>query len=180
LEATNSKIKECLYKNSLAASSLPLSIEMAWGRRNVDNYIKKKKLRYIVIERESGNRHTTNSPTHAVIKKFNKFIGEKVTGPTTIDADIKWYDSSGEEIAATSSTAPPANAKYGLIKIPDTPVFSSAFYTRFVSTRGKNEPYSYTIWQNNQTIGLRPIFKMAYFFGESCDGKYVSTDPDLS
>lgn len=178
-EATIGNIHECLFKNSLSIMNTRLTIEALWGRRDVENYIKKKQLRFILIQRDPGSRHVTSSPTDISVRTCDGFISKRIAINQTVTLRTTWFDSNGNKINFASDGAPPSNASYGIAEIPSNwSLPSSAFDVTFSCTRIDNNQVTYTISQGYETVGLRPVFKAVYFFGTSVDGNYVSEDPD--
>lgn len=151
-------IKNMLYKNSRAKERRPLVIEAIWGQRNVDNYIKNKKIKYIVIEREPGSRNQTYGPNCIGFSASKGYLHSK-NGLTSLiekehwlkECRVNWYKENGEltqykktpENGDTTNNFffPPADAKYGVINLEnlwkDTygkDIFASAFMVRFYSS----------------------------------------------
>lgn len=174
-------ITNMLYKNSLIKENKPLVIDAIWGMRNVDNYIKPKKMKYIIIEREPGSRNNTYGPTSIDFSHSKGYLhdGEGLLSlgefnHYTDNLQVKWYDSSGTYINNSAGYFPPAKAKYGVIDLTKisytngTPAieFAQTFMIRFYSSNsqsenpGTNHEYIYN------KIYRKPIFKMAYFLGE--------------
>lgn len=174
-------ITNMLYKNSLIKENKPLVIDAIWGMRNVDNYVKPKKMKYIIIEREPGSRNNTYGPTsidfsHSkgylhdgegllLLEKFNHY---------TDNLQVKWYDSSGTHINNSAGYFPPAKAKYGVIDLTKisytngTPAieFAQTFMIRFYSSNSQSENPGTNYEYIYNKIYRKPIFKMAYFLGE--------------
>lgn len=179
-------ITNMLYKNSLIKEKRPLVIEAIWGMRNVDNYIKPKKMKYIIIEREPGSRNNTYGPTSIGFSHSSGYLhdSEGLTSLGEYDhytdvLQIQWYASDGAPTNSKNSF-PPANAKYGVIDLTklvekkgsSALQFAQTFMIRFYSSDINNaktkEEFQTTVKINNKdkTIYRRPIFKMAYFLGE--------------
>ena len=179
-------ITNMLYKNSLIKENKPLVIDAIWGMRNVDNYVKPKKMKYIIIEREPGSRNNTYGPTSIDFSHSKGYLhdGEGLLllgkfNHYTDNLQVKWYDSSGTHINNSAGYFPPAKAKYGVIDLTKisytngTPAieFAQTFMIRFYSSNsqsenpGTNYEYIYTD-EDGDKIYRKPIFKMAYFLGE--------------
>lgn len=151
-------IKNMLYKNSRAKEKRPLIVEAIWGQRDVDNYIKNKKIKYIVIEREPGSRNQTYGPNCVGFSASKGYLHSK-NGLTSLiekehwlkECRVNWYKENGEltqykktpENGDTTNNFffPPADAKYGVINLEnlwkDTygkDIFASAFMVRFYSS----------------------------------------------
>lgn len=170
-------IKNMLYRNSYEISR-PRHIEAIFGARDVANYVKKKKIRYIVIEKEPGNRHTIYGPTCIGLSMSDGYLVKKdgLTSLKEIQHDdertmVQWYTKEGETISYENFYFIPSQAEYGVIdlnNIADISSFANNFMVRFYSSDlkslGTNEEFYTSL--NNNIIIRRPIFKMAYFFGE--------------
>lgn len=179
-------ITNMLYKNSLIKENKPLVIDAIWGMRNVDNYIKPKKMKYIIIEREPGSRNNTYGPTSIDFSHSKGYLhdGEGLLSlgkfnHYTDNLQVKWYDSLGTYINNSAGYFPPAKAKYGVIDLTKISYtngtsaieFAQTFMIRFYSSNsqsenpGTNYEYIYTDGDGDK-IYRKPIFKMAYFLGE--------------
>lgn len=211
---TIADVKNMLYKNSLTSEKRPLIIDAIWGSRYVDNYVKNKKMQYIVIEREPGARHHTYGPNCIGFSQSNGYLhANNKTQITSLNekphwengCKIDWYDKYGKKVDyANDKYLPPANAKYGVVDLTkfDGTIdngreiqFANNYMIRFYSsnlsvagpspegetpkeleTRMKKE-FSVSITgtdANNKdeiTVPRRPIFRMAYFFGEDESGR---------
>lgn len=151
-------IKNMLYKNSRAKEKRPLIVEAIWGQRDVDNYIKNKKIKYIVIEREPGSRNQTYGPNCIGFSASKGYLHSK-NGLTSLiekehwlkECRVNWYKENGEltqykktpekDDETNNFFFPPADAKYGVINLEnlwkDTygkDIFASAFMVRFYSS----------------------------------------------
>ncbi|MGN1362284.1 MAG: hypothetical protein ACI4VU_00990 [Methanobrevibacter sp.] len=181
-------ITNMLYKNSLIKENKPLVIDAIWGMRNVDNYIKPKKIKYIIIEREPGSRNNTYGPTSIGFSHSKGYLhsGDGLVSLGEFDhytdnLQVKWYSSEGKYLNNNNKNNgyfPPAKAKYGVIDLtkisnPNGSAaieFAQTFMIRFYSSnsksadRGTHKEYIYN--ENNNKIYRKPIFKMAYFLGE--------------
>lgn len=181
-------ITNMLYKNSLTKENKPLVIDAIWGMRNVDNYIKPKKIKYIIIEREPGSRNNTYGPTSIGFSHSKGYLhdGDGLVSLGEFDhytdnLQVKWYSSEGIYLNNNNKNNgyfPPAKAKYGVIDLtkiskPNGSAaieFAQTFMIRFYSSnsksadRGTHKEYIYN--ENNNKIYRKPIFKMAYFLGE--------------
>lgn len=181
-------ITNMLYKNSLTKENKPLVIDAIWGMRNVDNYIKPKKIKYIIIEREPGSRNNTYGPTSIGFSHSKGYLhgGDGLVSLGEFDhytdnLQVKWYSSEGKYLNNNNKNNgyfPPAKAKYGVIDLtkiskPNGSAaieFAQTFMIRFYSSnsksadRGTHKEYIYN--ENNNKIYRKPIFKMAYFLGE--------------
>lgn len=192
---TIADIKNMLYKNSLADECRPHCIEAVWGSRKVDDYVKKKKLQYIIIEREPGSRNSTYGPTSVGVSYGYGYLHDK-NGITSHgefahgnkDTIVQWYKKTGElinyvqPIEGKDSYFPPADAQYGVIDLTNvTTEFANAFLIRFYAGdpkhiyTGEGSQWSlnkeFTFTHNEKTLARRPIFRMAYFFGIDETGK---------
>ena len=175
-------IKNMLYKNSkITKYNIPQCIEAIWGSRKVDDYVKKKKLQYIIIEREPGSRNNTYGPTSVGISYGYGYLHETVTSFGEIPHEnciVKWYDQSGAYLDYTSHEGenfPPAAAKYGVIDLTNiTTEFANAFLIRFYAGDPKNIGNLKTefTFDDGEKV-RRPIFRMAYFFGVDETGKKI-------
>ena len=188
-------VKNMLYKNSLASEKRPLVIDAIWGSRYVDDYVKNKKMQYIVIEREPGARHHTYGPNCIGFSQSKGYLhannGTQITSlsekPHWYDeCRITWYNKKGELLRYDKSNwFPPANAKYGVIDLTkcNDVTFANNYMIRFYSSNldysnGNNASieteFSFEKINTDGTKSLlprRPIFRMAYFFGEDESGK---------
>ena len=207
-------VKNMLYKNSLTSEKRPLIIDAIWGSRYVDNYVKNKKMQYIVIEREPGARHHTYGPNCIGFSQSNGYLhANNKTQITSLNekphwengCKIDWYDKYGKKVdyANDDKYLPPANAKYGVVDLTkfDGTIdngreiqFANNYMIRFYSsnlsvagpspegetpkeleTRMKKE-FSVSITgtdanKDETIVPRRPIFRMAYFFGEDESGR---------
>lgn len=185
-------IKDMLYRN--AYENKPHTIEFCWGRRDVDNYIKEKKLKYIVIEREKGERHKVYAPTCAGISISSGFLHSQnglksLYEGSHYEFPITWYSSDGTIVnyATMGEQAySPGRAVYGVIDLTsksDLNILGSNFIIRFYNSnqnawennKWSKKEFTATIKQPGQsneelTIVRRPIISRVYFFGESDDG----------
>lgn len=174
-------ITNMLYKNSLIKENKPLVIDAIWGMRNVDNYIKPKKMKYIIIEREPGSRNNTYGPTSIDFSHSKGYLhdGEGLLSlgkfnHYTDNLQVKWYDSLGTYINNSAGYFPPAKAKYGVIDLTKisytngTPAieFAQTFMIRFYSSNSQSENPGTNCEYIYNKIYRKPIFKMAYFLGE--------------
>lgn len=169
-------VKNMLYRNSKETNK-PIHIEAIFGGRKVDNYVKKKKIKYIVIEKESGTRHMMYGPTCVGISFSNGFLstGDGLTSVKEIEhtdaaVEVKWYRKNGTAVEIIENYGNdyiiPADAIYGVVDLTelnlDTSVnnFMIRFYTSNLNKKGTEGEFK------TQGVTRRPIFKMAYFFGE--------------
>lgn len=176
-------ITSMLYKNSLPKEKTPLVIDAIWGMRDVDNYIKPKKIKYIIIEREPGSRNNTYGPTSIGFSHSSGYLhsGNGLTSLGDYDhytnsLQVQWYTSEGKPVSNRGGNFPPVNAKYGVINFEQfakeegssTLQFAQTFMIRFYSSdiTNKNTQKEFITTVGNQTVYRRPIFKMAYFLGE--------------
>ena len=142
-------IKDMLYRN--AYEQIPPTIELCWGRRDVNDYIKTKKLKYIVIEREKGDRHKYYAPTCAGISVSEGFLHDySRKGLTSIfesahyNHPIVWYDENGENLgyydsldSKITSCPCPSKAVYGVIDLSESDIDiskGSTFLIRFYNS----------------------------------------------
>ena len=196
---TIADVKNMLYKNSLTSEKRPLVVDAIWGSRYVDDYVKNKKMQYIVIEREPGARHNQYGPNCIAFSQSNGYLhANKGTQITSLNEKphwlegcrINWYNKDGKKLSYNSTTGwfPPANAKYGVVdltKFKDENSesgnyaiqFANNYMIRFYSS---NLEYSNGIGSINDEFSFekdgtqlprRPIFRMAYFFGEDESGR---------
>lgn len=176
-------ITSMLYKNSLPKEKTPLVIDAIWGMRDVDNYIKPKKIKYIIIEREPGSRNNTYGPTSIGFSHSSGYLhsGNGLTslgeyGHYTNSLQVQWYTSEGKPVSNRGGNFPPVNAKYGVINFEQFAdeegssalQFAQTFMIRFYSSdiTNKNTQKEFITTVGGQTVYRRPIFKMAYFLGE--------------
>ena len=188
-------VKNMLYKNSLTSEKRPLIIDAIWGSRYVDDYVKNKKMQYIVIEREPGARHNQYGPNCIGFSQSKGYLhannGTQITSlsekPHWYDeCRITWYNKKGELLRYDKSNwFPPANAKYGVVDLTkcNDVTFANNYMIRFYSSNldysnGNNASieteFSFEKINTDGTKSLlprRPIFRMAYFFGEDESGK---------
>lgn len=197
-DLTLDEIKDILYSNAYGRHN-PLTIQAFFGTRKVDEYIKWKQVKYIVFEKESGNRNELFGPTHATITAYDGYLHwdeklsvSKIEGRAlkTYHSPIKWIyttrDDKGNETyhVTTSETNeeslgfPPKNVKYGYIELPNdffSKTYSSAFSIQIFSCgKPMTTIGSHQLPGENLTdkyFHRRPIFKTAYFFGINEDGK---------
>lgn len=142
-------IKDMLYRN--AYEQIPPTIELCWGRRDVNDYIKTKKLKYIVIEREKGDRHKYYAPTCAGISVSEGFLHDySRKGLTSVfesahyNHPIVWYDENGENLgyydslgSKITSCPCPSKAVYGVIDLSKSDIDiskGSTFLIRFYNS----------------------------------------------
>lgn len=176
-------ITSMLYKNSLTKEKTPLVIDAIWGMRDVDNYIKPKKIKYIIIEREPGSRNNTYGPTSIGFSHSSGYLhsGNGLTSLGEYDhytnsLQVQWYTSEGKPVSNRGGNFPPVNAKYGVINFEQFAKeegssalqFAQTFMIRFYSSdiTNKNTQKEFITTVGGQTVYRRPIFKMAYFLGE--------------
>lgn len=188
-------VKNMLYKNSLTSEKRPLIVDAIWGSRYVDDYVKNKKMQYIVIEREPGVRHNQYGPNCIGFSQSKGYLhannGTQITSlsekPRWYDeCRITWYNKKGELLRYDKSNwFPPANAKYGVVDLTkcNDVTFANNYMIRFYSSNldysnGNNASieteFSFEKINTDGTKSLlprRPIFRMAYFFGEDESGK---------
>ena len=202
-------VKNMLYKNSLASEKRPLVIDAIWGSRYVDDYVKNKKIQYIVIEREPGARHNQYGPNCIGFSQSKGYLhannGTQITSLNEKPhwfkgCKIIWYKNDGTEINYNEDNYfPPADAKYGVVDLTkfgniddegDAVKFANNYMIRFYSsnlnhaqppknedeaqlkTRMANEfSAEIIVNEDKKKITRRPIFRMAYFFGEDESGK---------
>lgn len=169
-------IKNMLYRNA-KENNKPIHVEAIFGGRKVDNYIKKKKLKYIVIEKEPGTRHMLYGPTCVGLSFSNGYLSAgdgltsiKEVSHTNGSAEVKWYDKTGQYVSySDDGYIIPAQAEYGVVDLTDLSIeavnnFMIRFYTADRSNWGTKNEFITNV--NGNFITRRPIFKMAYFFGE--------------
>lgn len=142
-------IKDMLYRN--AYEQIPPTIELCWGRRDVNDYIKTKKLKYIVIEREKGDRHKYYAPTCAGISISEGFLHDyNCKGLTSAfesahyNHPIVWYDENGKNLgyydnldSKATSYPCPSRAVYGVIDLSKSNIDiskGSTFLVRFYNS----------------------------------------------
>ena len=145
-------IKDMLYRN--AYEQIPPTIELCWGRRDVNDYIKTKKLKYIVVEREKGDRHKYYAPTCAGISVSEGFLHDyNHKGLTSAfesahyNHPIIWYDEKGDPLGyydnlgsqdtQITSYPCPSKAVYGVIDLSKSGIDiskGSTFLVRFYNS----------------------------------------------
>jgi len=176
-------ITSMLYKNSLTKEKTPLVIDAIWGMRDVDNYIKPKKIKYIIIEREPGSRNNTYGPTSIGFSHSSGYLhsGNGLTSLGDYDhytnsLQVQWYTSEGKPVSNRGGNFPPVNAKYGVINFEQfakekgssvlqfAQTFMIRFYSSDITKQKTQDEFITTV--GDQTVYRRPIFKMAYFLGE--------------
>lgn len=189
-------VKNMLYKNSLTSEKRPLVVDAIWGSRYVDDYVKNKKMQYIVIEREPGARHNQYGPNCIGFSQSKGYLhannGTQITSLNEKPhwfkgCKITWYKKDGEEINYNEDNYfPPANAKYGVVDLTkfgniadegEAVKFANNYMIRFYSSnltyankKGEiTDEFSFN--KDNKSYPRRPIFRMAYFFGEDESGK---------
>lgn len=182
-------IKNMIYRNSLAKEYTPPVIEAVWGMRDVDNYIKKKTLKYIIIEREPGSRNSTYGPNCIDLSCSDGYLHDQ-NGVKSLRAQdlhsnencrVKWYDKTGAFINYREEYFPPGEAKYGVIdltglNLEETRNFIVRFYSANLNCANSNSSRfdEFTFKREESETGYhlrRPIFKMAYFLGVDSTGK---------
>lgn len=188
-------VKNMLYKNSLASEKRPLVIDAIWGSRYVDDYVKNKKMQYIVIEREPGARHNQYGPNCIGFSQSKGYLhannGTQITSLNEKPhwfkgCKIIWYDKNGTELNYDNDYFPPVDAKYGVVDLTkfgsiddegNSVKFANNYMIRFYSS---NLNYAnkegeitneFSFNKDNKSYPRRPIFRMAYFFGEDESGK---------
>lgn len=189
-------VKNMLYKNSLASEKRPLVVDAIWGSRYVDDYVKNKKMQYIVIEREPGARHNQYGPNCIGFSQSKGYLhannGTQITSLNEKPhwfkgCKITWYKKDGKEINYNEDNYfPPANAKYGVVDLTkfgniadegEAVKFANNYMIRFYSSNltyaNENGEITneFSFNKDNKSYPRRPIFKMAYFFGEDESGK---------
>ena len=182
-------LKDMLYRDGYENKVTPV-IDIAWGRRQVSNYIKKKSLDYIIIERELGERHTVFAPTYAQIISADQFFhGRENLSAKSIRAyKVEWYGKNGnkfEKLDYNGNYSPEA-AVYGVIKLENLELnqkYGGNYIVRFFNISptsdvadGNNASLNisganFTITDGTDTIVRRPIIKRVYFLGTSFSGK---------
>lgn len=189
-------LKDMLYRDGYENKVTPV-IDIAWGRRQVSNYIKKKSLDYIVIERELGERHIVFAPTYAQIISADQFFhGRENLSAKSIRAHkVEWYGKNGnkfEKLDYNGNYSPEA-AVYGVIKLEDLKLeqkYGGNYIVRFFNispTSNVDDKIdaslnisgaNFTITDGTDTIVRRPIIKRVYFLGTSFSGKrnHISDD----
>lgn len=189
-------LKDMLYRDGYENKVTPV-IDIAWGRRQVSNYIKKKSLDYIIIERELGERHAVFAPTYAQIISADQFFhGRKNLSAKSIRAHkVEWYGKNGnkfEKLDYNGNYSPEA-AVYGVIKLEDLKLeqkYGGNYIVRFFNispTSNVDDKIdaslnisgaNFTITDGTDTIVRRPIIKRVYFLGTSFSGKrnHISDD----
>ena len=189
-------LKDMLYRDGYENKVTPV-IDIAWGRRQVSNYIKKKSLDYIIIERELGERHTVFAPTYAQIISADQFFhGRENLSAKSIRAHkVEWYGKNGnkfEKLDYNGNYSPEA-AVYGVIKLEDLKLeqkYGGNYIVRFFNispTSNVDDKIdaslnisgaTFTITNGTDTIVRRPIIKRVYFLGTSFSGKrnHISDD----
>lgn len=190
-------IKNMLYKNSKVGKyNIPQCIEAIWGSRKVDDYVKKKKLQYIIIEREPGSRNNTYGPTTVGVSYGHGYLHETITsfgetGHNDINCQVKWYAANGEPLGYIEKNGdhfPDPKAKYGVIDLTGVkgPIqkYANAYFIRFYA--GDPEKIylndkanvriadEFSFKYDGKTRVRRPIFRMAYFFGIDETGRKIS------
>lgn len=190
-------ITSMLYKNSLTKEKTPLVIDAIWGMRDVDNYIKPKKIKYIIIEREPGSRNNTYGPTSIGFSHSSGYLhsGNGLTSLGDYDhytnsLQVQWYTSEGKPVSNRGGNFPPVNAKYGVINFEQFTEeegssalqFAQTFMIRFYSSdiTNKNTQKEFITTVGGQTVYRRPIFKMAYFLGEDMTEKEFLNNKNYS
>lgn len=190
-------ITSMLYKNSLTKEKTPLVIDAIWGMRDVDNYIKPKKIKYIIIEREPGSRNNTYGPTSIGFSHSSGYLhsGNGLTSLGDYDhytnsLQVQWYTSEGKPVSNRGGNFPPVNAKYGVINFEQFAneegssalQFAQTFMIRFYSSdiTNKNTQKEFITTVGGQTVYRRPIFKMAYFLGEDMTEKEFLNNKNYS
>lgn len=190
-------ITSMLYKNSLPKEKTPLVIDAIWGMRDVDNYIKPKKIKYIIIEREPGSRNNTYGPTSIGFSHSSGYLhsGNGLTSLGDYDhytnsLQVQWYTSEGKPVSNRGGNFPPVNAKYGVINFEQFAneegssalQFAQTFMIRFYSSdiTNKNTQKEFITTVGSQTVYRRPIFKMAYFLGEDMTEKEFLNNKNYS
>lgn len=191
-------IKNMIYRNSLAKEHTPPVIEAVWGMRDVDNYIKKKTLKYIIIEREPGSRNSTYGPNCIDLSCSDGYLHDK-NGMKSLRAQdlhsdencrVKWYDKTGKFINYKTGGQyfPPGEAKYGVIdltklNLEETRNFIVRFYSSNLNHADSNstrfDEFTFQLEENGEYHLRRPIFKMAYFLGIDSTGKSTTTQEFL-
>lgn len=191
-------IKNMIYRNSLVKEHTPPMIEAVWGMRNVDNYIKKKILKYIIIEREPGSRNSTYGPNCIDLSCSDGYLHDKDGMKSLRNQDlhnqeecrVKWYDKEGQftKYETEKGYFPPGDAKYGVIdltglNLEETRNFIVRFYSSNLKYADSNSTrfneFTFQLEENGEYHLRRPIFKMAYFLGIDSTGKSTTTQEFL-
>lgn len=114
-------VKDMLYRDGYEQEVAP-SIDIVWGRRQVSNYIKKKQLQYILIERELGDRHSIYAPTYVEIIAADGFLHDRegLMSKYVATYPVEWYgygdDGKFKSLSAKNGYAP-SKAIYGLVDL---------------------------------------------------------------
>lgn len=114
-------VKDMLYRDGYEQEVAP-SIDIVWGRRQVSNYIKKKQLQYILIERELGDRHSIYAPTYVEIIAADGFLHDRegLMSKYVATYPVEWYgyeaDGKFKPLSAKDGYVP-NKAIYGLVDL---------------------------------------------------------------
>lgn len=91
-----------IVNNNIEPSLTRSHLEFWFGRRENENYTKKKKIKYIIFEREDGSRHSTNAPQKAEIYLSNGYIEKQplsLIENEKYEYEINWISNDkGEDI----------------------------------------------------------------------------------
>ena len=114
-------VKDMLYRDGYEQGVAP-SIDIVWGRRQVSNYIKKKQLQYILIERELGDRHSIYAPTYVEIIAADGFLHDRegLMSKYVATYPVEWYgygDNNKIQSLSTDNGYAPSKAIYGLVDL---------------------------------------------------------------
>lgn len=187
-------VKDMLYRDGYESKVAPV-IDIVWGRRQVSNYIKKKSLDYIIIERELGDRHSIFAPTYVQIIGADGHLHSRdgLQSKNIRAHKVEWYGKNGDKFDKLNynNGYAPESAIYGVVKLSDLVYnikYSGNYIIRFFNIllddnvkEGENPDLNisnanFTISNKDSdgniidTIERRPIIKRVYFLGESYNG----------
>lgn len=144
-----------ITNNNIEPSKTKCHLEYWFGRRECENYVKKKKIKYIIVEREEGSRHNSNCPNKLEITYSNGYIEKEIIMPIestkTIDNTSVTKKVHSYPIEWYSVTEGTDRQEIGIIKINEDIAFDNVRFRFLRENEGQNE-----------TV----IVKMFYVFGE--------------
>lgn len=185
---TLNEIKNMLYLNT-KDRAIPMMTEAIFGSRYVNEYVKWKKVKYIVIERETRARNYHYGPTGVGVSMGIGYLHRLGDQQKTIKScyegshythKVIWYNKNGEIVPYNTDGYIPETAEFGVVDLSKikTELEGQNFYNMFAFRFYSGNPHSTDFTKTefslpgdtDNSFSRRPIFRMAYFFGESEEG----------
>lgn len=149
-----------ITNNNIEPSKTKCHLEYWFGRRECENYVKKKKIKYIIVEREEGSRHNSNCPNKLEITYSNGYIEKEIIVPiestetinnTSVTKKVYSYPINWYSITKETTIEETNRQEIGIVKINEDIAFDNVRFRFLRENEGQNE-----------TV----IVKMFYVFGE--------------